>query len=55
MCRKKSVPSWGHSKIYTPCTKANSQIESVPTKINKNGALAKLYKNFSGTRDTRSW
>ena len=25
---------------------------SVPTKVNKNGAAAKVYKNFSGTRDT---
>ena len=24
----------------------------VPTKINKNGAVAKVYKNFSGTWDT---
>ena len=24
----------------------------MPTKINKNGAAAKVYKNFGGTRDT---
>ena len=24
----------------------------MPTKINKNGVVAKVYKNFSGTRDT---
>ena len=24
----------------------------MPTKINKNGTVAKVYKNFSGTRDT---
>ena len=24
----------------------------VPTEINKNGAVAKVYKNFSGTRET---
>ena len=44
--------SWGHSKMYTPGSIANSQTQRVPTKINKNGAVAKLYKNFSGTRDT---
>ena len=44
--------SWGHSKMYTPGTIANSQTEGVPTKTNKNGAVAKAYKNFSGTRDT---
>ena len=26
---------WGHSKMYTPGTIANSQTESVPTKIRK--------------------
>ena len=54
MCRKNSVlflPG-GYSKIYTPDTIANSQTKRVPTKINKNGAVAKVYKNFSGTRDT---
>ena len=44
--------SWGHSKMYTPGTIANSQTDRVPIKINKNGAVAKVYKNFSGTRDT---
>ena len=44
--------SWGHSKMYTPGTTANSQTQRVPTKINRNGAVAKAYKNFSGTRDT---
>ena len=43
---------WGHSKMYTPGTIANSQTEGVPTKTSKNGAVAKVYKNFSGTRDT---
>ena len=38
--------------MYTPATIANSQIQRVPTKINKNGAVAKVYQNFSGTRDT---
>ena len=38
--------------MYTPGTIANSQTERVPTKINKNGAVVKVYKNFSGTRDT---
>ena len=44
--------SCGTSKIYTPGTIANSQTQRVPTKINKNGAVAKVYKNLSGTRDT---
>ena len=44
--------SWGHSKTYTPATIANSQIQRVPTKVNKNGAVAKVYQNFSETRDT---
>ena len=44
--------SWGHSKMYTPASIANSQTQRVSTKINKNGAAAKVYKNFSGTRDT---
>ena len=43
--------SWGHNKMYTPGTIANSQTERVPTKINKNGDVVKVYKNFSGTRD----
>ena len=42
--------SWGHSKMYTPSTRANSQ--RVPTKINTNCSVAKVYKAFSGTRDT---
>ena len=44
--------SWGHSKMYTPGTIANSQTQRVPTKINKNGAVANVYQNFSETRDT---
>ena len=32
--------SWGDSKMYTPGTIANSQ--RIPTKINKNGAIAKV-------------
>ena len=43
--------SWGHSNMYTSGTIANSQTEGVPTKTN-NGAVAKVYKNFSGSRDT---
>ena len=42
--------SWGHNKMYTPGTIANSQTERVPTKINKNG-VDKVYKKSSGTRD----
>ena len=38
--------------MYTPGTIANSQAERVPIKINKNGAVAKIFHNFSGTRDT---
>ena len=34
--------SWEHSKIYTPDTKANSQIDRAPTEINKNGAVIKV-------------
>ena len=54
MCRKKSVPflPGGHSKMYTPGTIANSQTQRMPTKTNQNGAAFKVYKNFSGTRDT---
>ena len=55
MCRKKSVPllPGGHSKMYTPSTKPNSQTQRVPTKIRKMVLLPKdTYKNFSGTRDT---
>ena len=54
MCRKKNAAflPGGHSKMYTPGTIANSQTQRVPTKINKNGAVAKVYKNFSGTRET---
>ena len=36
--------------MYTPRTIANSQTERAPIKTN--GAVAKVYKNFSGTRDT---
>ena len=36
--------------MYTPGTIANSQ--RVPTKINKNGTVATVYKKLSGTRDT---
>ena len=38
--------------MYTPGTIANSQTQRVPAEINKNGAVAKVYKNFSETRDT---
>ena len=38
--------------MYTLGTIANAQTQTVPCKINKNGAVAKVYKNFSGTRDT---
>ena len=38
--------------MYTPGTIANSQTQRILTKINKNGAVAKVYQNFSGTRDT---
>ena len=57
MCRKKSVPflSGGHSKMYIPGTIGNLQTQRVPTKINKNGAVAKVYKNFSGTRDNKRY
>ena len=37
--------------MYTPGTIANLQTERVPTKINKNCAAVKVYKNFSGTMD----
>ena len=37
--------------MYIPGSIANSQTERVPTKINKNGAVVKVYKNFSGTKD----
>ena len=49
---KCTFSSWGHSKMYTAGTIENSQTQRVPTKINKNGAVAKVYQNFSGTRDT---
>ena len=54
MCRKKSVPflPGGHSKMYTPGTIANLQTQRVATKIEKNGAVAKVYKNFNRIRDT---
>ena len=32
----------GHSKIYTPCTIENSQIDRAPTEINKIGAVVKV-------------
>ena len=38
--------------MYIPGSIANSQTERVPTKINKNGAVAGVHKNFSETRDT---
>ena len=38
--------------MYTPGTIENLRTQMVPTKINKNGAVAKIYKNFSRTRDT---
>ena len=38
--------------MYTPGPIANSQTQRVPTKINKNAAVAKVYQSFSGTRDT---
>ena len=34
--------SWGHSRIYTPGTIANSQADRAPTEINKNGAAVKV-------------
>ena len=37
--------------MYTPGTIANSHTQRVPTKINKNCAVAKVYQTFSGTRD----
>ena len=48
--------SWGHSKMYTPGTIANSQTDRTPAKMNKNGDAAKvtilvelgiLYRNAS--------
>ena len=38
--------------MYTPGTRVNSQTQRVPTKIKKNGAVAKVYQNFGGTTDT---
>ena len=35
-------PFWGHSKIDTLCTMANSQTDRAPSEINKNGAVVKL-------------
>ena len=47
--RKNSVfSSWGDNKTYTPGTIVNSQ--RMPTKVNKNGAIAS--KNFNGTNGT---
>ena len=34
--------SWGHSKIYTLGTMANSQTGRAPTEIDKNGAVVKV-------------
>ena len=34
--------SWGHSKIYTLGTMEDSQTDRAPTKIDKNGAAAKV-------------
>ena len=44
--------SWGRSKMYTLGTIAISQTQRVPAEINKNGAVAKVYKSFSEPRDT---
>ena len=41
----------GDTEKYTLGNIANSQTQKVPTKINKNGVVAKVGKNFSGTRD----
>ena len=38
--------------MYTPGTIANSQTQGMPTKINEYGAVAKVYKSFSRTKDT---
>ena len=38
--------------MYTLGTIAISQTQRVPAEINKNGAVAKVYKNFSEPRDT---
>ena len=38
--------------MYTPGTIANPQTQRMPTKIKKYGAVAKVYKRFSRTRDT---
>ena len=38
--------------MYTPGTITTSHIQRVPTKINKNGGAAKVYKNFSRNRYT---
>ena len=46
-----AIFSWGHRKMYTLGNIANSQTQKVPTKINKNRVVAKVGKNFSGTRD----
>ena len=53
MCRKKSVPFLpGDTVKCTLLAPWQIHRQRVPTKINKNGAVAKVYKNFSGTRDT---
>ena len=38
--------------MYTSGTIANSQTQKPPTKIFKNVAVPKVYKNFSRARDT---
>ena len=40
-----------NGKMCSPGSIANSQTQEVPTKINKNGNVAKVYENFIGTRD----
>ena len=53
MCRKKSVPFLpGDTVKCTLLAPWQIHRQRVPTKINKNGAVAKEYKNFCGTRDT---
>ena len=34
--------SWGHREMSTPGTIANSQTNGTPTKINRNGVIAKV-------------
>ena len=40
--KEECTSSWGHSRIYTPGTVANSQTDRAPTEINKNGAAVKV-------------